>query len=204
PVYAPSAVAARGGKFRFLHGSPGYVVPTEVPDPVVLIEQYKTAAINAKKAGFDGIELHAANGYLIQQFFDNTINHRTDKWGGSYINRCRFGLEALKVIVDVWGADKVGVKLNPAGGYNDAGMPIEDTLETYSHFIKEADAMGLAYICLVRYAKKLDSTFDGKPRATKHDVLASYSPLIKHSAILLNANVTPTEADQLIQEGKIA
>lgn len=68
--------------------------------------------------------MHAANGYLVQQFLDNTANQRTDQWGGSYINRCRFGLEALKVLTEVWGADKVGVKLNPAGGYNDVGFVI--------------------------------------------------------------------------------
>lgn len=68
--------------------------------------------------------MHAANGYLVQQFLDNTANQRTDQWGGSYINRCRFGLEALKVLTEVWGADKVGVKLNPAGGYNDVGCVI--------------------------------------------------------------------------------
>ncbi|KAI5118410.1 hypothetical protein M0805_002862 [Coniferiporia weirii] len=203
PVYAPSAISARGGKFRFLPGAPGYVTPTEIPDPTVIIEQYKQAAINAKEAGFDGVELHGANGYLVQQFLDNTSNVRTDKWGGSYINRCRFGLEALKVLIEVWGADKVGLKVNPAAGYNDLGMTLEDTLETYSHFIKEADALGLAYICLVRYAPKLDITINGELRATQHDVLGSYSPLIKHASVLLNGDVTPPEADQLISEGKI-
>jgi len=203
PVYAPSAISARGGKFRFILGVPGYVTPTELPDPSTIIALYKQAAINAKEAGFDGVELHAANGYLVQQFLDNTANQRTDQWGGSYINRCRFGLEALKVLTEVWGADKVGVKLNPAGGYNDIGMTLEDTLETYSHFVKEADSLGLAYICLSRYAAKMDSSFDGKLRATQHDVLASYGPLIKNAAILLNADVSPPEAAQLISEGKI-
>ncbi|EJC99585.1 FMN-linked oxidoreductase [Fomitiporia mediterranea MF3/22] len=203
PVYAPSAVAARGGKFRYLPGTPGYVTPTEVPDPTILIEQYKNAAVNAKEAGFDGVELHAANGYLVQQFLDNTINFREDKWGGSTENRCRFGLEVLKVLVDVWGADKVGVKLNPCGGYNDAGMTLEETIETYSHFIKESNAIGLAYVCLARYAAKMDVEFDGKKRATRHDVLATYSPLFTQSKLLLNADVSPQEADQLISENKI-
>ena len=67
------------------------------------------------------IPVHGANGYLVQQFLDNTINFRNDKWGGSVRNRARFGLEVLEVLVDIWGADKVGVKLSPAGGYNDAG-----------------------------------------------------------------------------------
>ncbi|KAL5492855.1 hypothetical protein ACEPAI_4303 [Sanghuangporus weigelae] len=203
PVYAPSAVAARGGNFRHLPGTPGYVTPTEVPDPTILIEQFRNAAVNAKEAGFDGVELHGANGYLVQQFLDNTINFRNDRWGGSTENRARFGLEILKVLVDIWGADKVGVKLNPAGGYNDAGMTLEDTIETYSYFIKEADAIGLAYVCFVRYAAKLDTEFDGKKRATQHDVLGTYGPLLKRAKVLLNADVSPQEADQLIADKRI-
>ncbi|KAH8116735.1 FMN-linked oxidoreductase [Phellopilus nigrolimitatus] len=204
PVYAPSAIAARGGKFRFLPGAPGYVTPTEIKDPTIIIDQYRQAAINAKEAGFDGIELHAANGYLVHEFLDNTSNLRTDKWGGSASNRSRFGLEVLKVLAQVWGADKVGVKIMPAGGYNDVGMTIKDTLETYSYFIKEADALGLAYICLTRYAAKMDQIIDGKLRATQHDVLTTYSPLIKRSSIMLNADVSPQEADELISDNKIA
>ena len=65
--------------------------------------------------------MHGANGYLVHQFFDNTVNDRTDEWGGSVENRTRFGLEALKVLIDVWGADKVGVRISPSGGYNDMG-----------------------------------------------------------------------------------
>ena len=68
--------------------------------------------------------MHGANGYLIHQFLDNTINSRKDKWGGSVENRARFGLEVLKVVTDIWGADKVGIKLSPAGGYNDTGYVI--------------------------------------------------------------------------------
>ena len=67
------------------------------------------------------LQVHGANGYLVQQFLDNTSNHRTDRWGGSAENRSRFGLEVLKEIVAIWGADQVGVKLNPCGGYNDMG-----------------------------------------------------------------------------------
>ncbi|KAM6492767.1 oye family NADH-dependent flavin oxidoreductase [Amanita muscaria] len=73
PVYAPSAISARGGKFRFLPGAPGYVTPTELPDPWVIIKQFREAAVNAKAAGFDGVELHGANGYLIAQFLDNRV-----------------------------------------------------------------------------------------------------------------------------------
>ncbi|KAF5311039.1 hypothetical protein D9619_008121 [Psilocybe cf. subviscida] len=202
PVFAPSAISARGGKFRTIQGVPGYVAPTAVPDPWVIVEQFKQAAINAKKAGFDGVELHGANGYLIQQFLDNTANHRTDQWGGSVENRARFGLEVLKVLVEVFGCN-VSVKLSPAGGYNDVGMPLQDTLDTYSYFITEADNLNLSYFTLLRYNESFDVVYDGEHRATKFDVLESFRPLIKNAKVFLNASVTPEEGETLVAAGKI-
>lgn len=104
--------------------------PTEIIDPTEFIAQFKQAAINAKKAGFDGVErklsmvfspmlsivsslVHGANGYLVHQFLDSTANHRTDKWGGSVENRTRFALEILKELVEVWGPD-VALKISPS------------------------------------------------------------------------------------------
>ncbi|KIJ36200.1 hypothetical protein M422DRAFT_232710 [Sphaerobolus stellatus SS14] len=205
PVWAPSAIAARGGKFRTLPGMPGYVTPMELPDPWVIIEQFKNASIRAKEAGFDGVELHGANGYLPHQFLDSTSNKRTDIWGGSVENRARFMLEATKALVSVWGADRVAIKLNPAGGYNDMGMPLEETLETFTYLIKELDELKLAYIALARYIPMFDPVIDGKckTRATQHDVLSSYRPFVKHTKLVLNGGLTPSEADSLIQSGEI-
>jgi hypothetical protein len=95
-------------QFRDLPDSPGYIVPTEIPEPEKILDQYTNAAKIAKEAGFDGVELHSANGYLVEQFLSDSANVRTDKWGGSVENRCRFGLEAVKRLIDVWGADRVG------------------------------------------------------------------------------------------------
>ncbi|KIJ70381.1 hypothetical protein HYDPIDRAFT_172213 [Hydnomerulius pinastri MD-312] len=203
PVYAPSAIAARGGKFRFLPGQPGYVTPTAIPDPKTIIEQFKRAAINAKEAGFDGVELHGANGYLVHQFLDSTANQRTDEYGGSIENRCRFGLEVLKELVSIWGSKRVAVRLSPAGGYNDMGMPLEENIATFKHFISAADDMDLAYIALVRYFAPFDPIIDGKLRATVHDVLESYRPNIKKAALFLNAGLSPEEAEELIAKNKI-
>jgi len=198
PVYAPSAISAKGGKFRALPGTPGYVTPTAVEDPTIIVEQFRHAAVNAKEAGFDGVEVHGANGYLIHQFLDSTSNLRTDQWGGGPEGRARFGLEVLKAVSEVWGADRVGIKLSPGGGYNDMGMPLEETVETYSYFISEADKLGLAYICLVRYVANLD----GAKRGTPHDIAATYSPLIKRSKIILNGGFTPHEAEEFVASGK--
>ncbi|KAK7049824.1 hypothetical protein VNI00_005254 [Paramarasmius palmivorus] len=204
PVYAPSAIAARGGKFRFLPGEPGYVTPTEIDDPRKLIALYKTAAINAKEAGFDGVELHGANGYLVHQFLDSTSNKRTDQWGGSVENRSRFGLEVLKELISVWGADRVAIKLNPTGGYNDVGMSLEDTLETFRYFVTEADKLKLAYINLVRYVELMDPTIDGKKRAIPHDIVESYGPYVKNSLLFLNGGIFPDEGAKLVKDGKAA
>ncbi|KAF7304947.1 Oxidored-FMN domain-containing protein [Mycena kentingensis (nom. inval.)] len=203
PVYAPSAIGARGGKFRFLEGKPGYVKPSELPDPEVIIEQFKTAAINAKEAGFDGVELHGANGYLVAQFLDSNANQRTDKWGGSPENRARFALETLKALVEVFGSN-VSVKLSPAGGYNDMGMPLEETVATYGYLLTEADKLGLAYVTLVRYSEGMDPEYDGKRRATKHDVVGTFAPFLKKTPLFINAGVTPAEAEQLVSSGVAA
>ncbi|KAF9478935.1 FMN-linked oxidoreductase [Pholiota conissans] len=202
PVYAPSAISARGGKFRTIEGQPGYVTPTAVEDPQVIIQQFKDAAVNAKKAGFDGVQLHGANGYIVSQFLDSNSNKRTDKWGGSIENRARFGLEVLKSLVEVYGHD-VAVKISPAGGYNDMGMPLQETLDTFSYYISEVDKLGLSFIELVRYSPKFDVEYDGVSRATKHDVLASYRPFIKNTKLFLNADVTAQEGEVLVSEGKI-
>ncbi|KAJ4465266.1 hypothetical protein C8J55DRAFT_528841 [Lentinula edodes] len=203
PVYGPSAIAARGGKFRFLPGTPGYVTPTEIDDPMKLVALYKQAAINAKEAGFDGVEVHGANGYLVHEFLDSGSNLRMDSWGGSIENRSRFGLEVLKAVSEVWGPDRVGIKLSPAGGYNDMGMPLEETLETYNYFIAQVDKLGLAYIVLQRYTQFLDPIIDGKRRAIDHDVIGAYGHLVKRSTLLSNGSFTPEEAAQTVSEGKV-
>ncbi|KAF4610691.1 hypothetical protein D9613_007104 [Agrocybe pediades] len=203
PVYAPSAISARGGKFRTIEGQPGYTTPTAVEDPWLIINQYKQAAINAKKAGFDGVELHGANGYIIHQFLDSTSNHRTDQWGGSIENRSRFGLEAIKAVKEVYGRN-VAIKLSPAGGYNDMGMPLPETIDTFSYFITEADKLDLAYITLMRYSPYLDVEYEpGVKRGIQHDTLETYRPFIKNTKLILNVNVTPEEGEELVSSGKV-
>ncbi|KAJ7580141.1 hypothetical protein C8J56DRAFT_1006494 [Mycena floridula] len=196
PVYAPSAIAAKGGKYKL--PDPRYVTPTAVDDPETLIADYKHAAINAKEAGFDGVELHGANGYLVHQFLDYSSNIRTDKWGGSVENRARFGLETLKALIEVFGSDRVAIKLSPGAGFNDMGMPLQDTLDTYSYFITEADKLKLSYICLARYTVAMDPTGRGTP----HDVVESYRHLIKHPKAFFNNEFTPEEAAALVESGK--
>jgi 2,4-dienoyl-CoA reductase-like NADH-dependent reductase (Old Yellow Enzyme family) len=164
------------------------------------LSNLKKAAINAKEAGFDGVEIHGANGYLVTQFLDNTANQRTDQWGGSVENRSRFGLEVLKATKEVFGRN-VSIKLSPSGGYNDVGMPLPETVETYNYFITEAEKLDLAYIVLVRYGGDLE--IDGKIRGIKHDVLETFSPSVKNTKLFLNVQVSAEEGEKLVSAGKI-
>ncbi|KAG8954531.1 hypothetical protein FRC00_005848 [Tulasnella sp. 408] len=211
PVPGPSAVQARGGEGLFerfgLDKSSGYSMPEPIEDPTTIIADYKNAAVMAKEAGFDGVELHSANGYLVHQFLDFNSNKRTDEWGGSVENRCRFGLETLKALISIWGPDRVGIKINPCGGYDDVGMPLEETKETFTYYIQEILKLKLAYIQLVNYLSQMDPEFDGKKRGTPHDVLGTYGPLIKDPSnpatsdttkLLLNGGLNPDQANELI------
>ncbi|KAJ7611626.1 hypothetical protein FB45DRAFT_312665 [Roridomyces roridus] len=205
PVWGPSAIAARGGSFRFLPGNPGFVTPTELDEANIntIIAQFKEAAINAKEAGFDGVELHGSTGLLVHQFLDSTANQRTDKWGGSPENRARFALEVLKALKEVFGSN-VALKLGPTSGYNDVGMPLQETIDTYGYLLREASKLGLAYVVLVRYRSTHDPEFDGKKRGTPHDVVETYGPLLDGVPLFVNGLVSPTEAEELIQSGKAA
>jgi len=177
--------------------------PTAIEDPKTLVELYRNAAINAKEAGFDGVELHGGYGYLIHQFLDSSSNQRTDSYGGSAANRTRFALEALQAAIDIFGPKRVAIKLVPAGGGNDVGMPLNETIETFGYFLREAEKLDLAYVCFLRYTEAFDAIIDGKPRATKHDVLATYRPFLKTTPIFLNGDVEPEEAASLITSGQI-
>ena len=112
-----------------------------------VIDAYRQGAENALKAGFDGVEIHGANGYLIEQFLQSHTNLRTDRYGGSIENRTRFLMEVTQAVIDVWGADRVGVRLSPYGVANDSGEP--DPMPLYSHAIKSLDPLGLAYLHFV-------------------------------------------------------
>jgi N-ethylmaleimide reductase len=109
-----------------------------------VVESFRRAAINAQKAGFDGVEIHGANGYLIEQFLQSRTNLRTDQYGGSIENRARLLMEITQAVVEIWGADRVGVRLSPYGIANDSGEA--DPMPLYIHVIKSLDLFELAYL----------------------------------------------------------
>ena len=145
---APSAVAIPADLKTV--AADGQVVSYETPRALEtseipgLVEAYRQGAANALKAGFDGVEIHGANGYLIEQFLQSHTNLRTDQYGGSIENRTRFLMEVTKAVIEVWGADRVGVRLSPYGVANGSGEA--DPMPLYSHAITSLDPLGLAYL----------------------------------------------------------
>jgi N-ethylmaleimide reductase len=109
-----------------------------------IVAAFQQAARNAMDAGFDGVEIHGANGYLLEQFLQLRTNLRTDRYGGSIDNRARLLLEITQAAIDIWGADRVGVRLSPYGVANDSGEP--DPMPLYGHVVKSLDKLGLAYL----------------------------------------------------------
>jgi N-ethylmaleimide reductase len=145
---APSAVAiSTEYKTVTADGKPTtYETPRalETEEVAGIVAAFGQAARNALAAGFDGVEIHGANGYLLEQFLQSRTNLRTDRYGGSIENRARLLLEVTQAAIDVWGANRVGVRLSPYGIANDSGEP--DPMPLYGHVVKSLDRLGLAYL----------------------------------------------------------
>ncbi|WP_440072933.1 alkene reductase [Pseudomonas fragariae (ex Marin et al. 2024)] len=150
---APSAIKAEGNTY-----TAGGFVPVSMPRALEtgeipgIIEQYKHAAENAKRAGFDGIEVHSANSYLLDQFLRDSTNQRTDQYGGSIENRARLTLEVTQAIVDIWGSDRVGIRLSPVTP--DAGntAPDSNVMGLHGYLIQQLNIFNLAYLHFVEGA----------------------------------------------------
>ena len=149
PPVSSSAIKLNGDTIHSPAGKQPYETPRalETHEVAAVVQDYLRAAERAKAAGFDGIEIHAANGYLIDQFLQSKTNHRTDVYGGSLENRFRFLKEIVEAILNVWPADRVGVRLSPNGVFNDMGSP--DFRETFTDVAKRLNAFGLAYLHVV-------------------------------------------------------
>jgi N-ethylmaleimide reductase len=150
PPVAPSAVKPTGQSFT-RNGMQDMKTPraleTEEIPPIV--EDYRRAAANAKEAGFDGVEIHSANNYLLEQFLRDSTNHRQDAYGGSLENRLRFPLAAIEAVTGVWGGARVGVRISPAAT-SPGETPIDsDPMATYGTYLDRISALGLAYTHVV-------------------------------------------------------
>ncbi|MBY0383530.1 alkene reductase [bacterium] len=146
---APSAIAI-DGEVHTLEGKKPHVKPRALLDSEIpkYVSLFKQAAINAREAGFDGVEVHGANGYLIDQFLRDGSNKRTGPYGGSLQNRAKFLLEIMKEVISVWGADRVGLRLSPVNSYN--SMVDSDPVGLMTYVASEVNKLNIAYLHVMR------------------------------------------------------
>jgi len=161
-VLAPSAIALSGEMYTDVKGPQAYPTPKEMTldDIEHTQNEYVLAAKNAIEAGFDGVELHGANGYLIDQFINTASNKRTDKYGGSVENRGRFAIEVAQKVSVAIGPDRTAIRLSPYGVFNDAEI-FADLEDTFEYITKELSKLELAYIHIV------DHSSMGTPEVTE-------------------------------------
>lgn len=183
---APSAVKPEG-HVSLVRPTTEYETPRalETDEIPAIIESYRVAAENAKAAGFDGVELHGANGYLVDQFLQSKTNQRTDQYGGSVENRARFLLEVTDALISVWGAGRVGMHLAPRCDAHDMGD--DNPAETFGYVVSELDKREIAFIFTREH-------FD-EPGLT---------PQLKqqfHGAFIGNMNLTAEKGAELVEQG---
>jgi N-ethylmaleimide reductase len=193
----PSAIAAVGEAFT-INGrqkleAPRALTLAELPG---IIEQYRLGAANAKEAGFDGVELHGANGYLLDQFLRDGANHRTDAYGGSIENRARLPLEVTDAVISVWGPSRVGYKISPY--FSNLGMSDSAPIETFSYLAKELGARGIAYLHIAEAVSGAAVAPAGTTRATPILRRLFGGPVIANGGYTIesaNAAIASNEAD---------
>lgn len=184
---APSAIAA-SGHVSLVRPIKPFVTPRalELNEMPQVVAAYKKGAQNAKLAGFDGVELHGANGYLLDQFLQDSTNHRTDKYGGSTENRARLMLEATDACIDVYGAGRVAMHLSPRADAH--GMGDSDRQKTFTYVARELSKRKIAFICA--------------RESIGHDRLG---PTLKQAfggVYIANENFTRETAEQVISAGE--
>ena len=182
---APSAIAAKGAMWTDAQGMQPMPVPEELTTAEVraVVDEFALAARNAKLAGFDGIELHSANGYLPNQFLSPNTNQRTDEYGGFPENRIRFVLEVIDAMTAAWEPGRIGIRLSPAGTFNDINDP--DAAVTYPLLATELAKRNLAWLHLVK---------PNVPTFTDWAALRANFP----GTLILNLGLTKETGEQLI------
>jgi len=190
---APSAIPITGDEVHTPEGKKPYVTPRELRDDELpgIVAGFKKAAENAKAAGFDGVEVHGANGYLLDEFLRDGANKRTGPYGGSIENRARLMLEVLDAVISVWGADRVGLRISPLNSYN--SMIDSDPIAVTTYIAEQANVRGLAYLHVMR------SDFF---QAQQGDVMTPARAVFK-GVLVGNMGYTADEADKAIASGQL-
>jgi N-ethylmaleimide reductase len=196
-----SPVSPSGIPFESLVSTPqGWLQPsppraldiTEIPG---IIEDYRKAAERAKAAGFEGVELHGANGYLPDQFLQDGSNKRTDAYGGSIENRCRFMLEILEALVSVWGGDRVAVRIGPSGKFN--GMSDSNPGALFDYLAEQLNQFGLAYLHIVEPRVKGNAVIAEGQAAIAAERLRQ----IFEGTIIAAGGFEPDSAEAIVEKG---
>mgnify|MGYP000850486877 CR=1 FL=1 len=193
---APSALRP-AGEAMTLAGMKPFVTPRALETDEIpgLVEQYRIAAKNADMAGFDGIEVHGANGYLLDQFTRDSANTRDDAYGGSIENRCRFPLAVTDAIVDVWGADRVGYRISPFQPYND--ISDSDPAATFGYLASELAKRDLLYLHMV----EMGDPAEGDDFVSARDPLFAQLREIWPNTLITNGGYDRAKADAVIGTG---
>ena len=195
PAVSASALKINGDLIHTPNGKEPYETPRALATAEVaaVVADYRRAAERAKAAGFDGVEIHAANGYLIHQFLDTKTNQRTDRYGGSVENRYRFLREIVEAILTVWPAARVGVRLSPNGNFNDTGAP--DFRATFTYVAAQLSAYGLAYLHV------MDGLAFGFHEQGKPMTLPEFRAVFS-GPLMGNCGYTQETAEEAIASGK--
>lgn len=190
----PSAIPIANDEIHTPEGKKPYETPRALRDDELpaIVAGFRLAAQNAIGAGFDGVEVHGANGYLLDQFLRDGSNHRTGPYGGSLENRARLLLEVVDAVVSVWGAGRVGVRISPVNSFND--MKDSDPVGLTRHIAEQLDRRGIAFLHVMR------ADFFGIQKA---DVIAAARGAFK-GALVGNMGYTPAEAAQAVTDGTLA
>lgn len=159
------------------------------------VQEFKKAAQNAKDAGFDGVEIHSSNGYLIHQFFNKNANTRTDEYGGSIQNKARFFFEVIDAVNEVWEETKIGVRLNPSLHETFGIIATEETIPTFDYIVEKLNAYNLAYLHLSQpFTDVSEIDF------LVTDIAKHYRPLYK-GTLMINGGYDQEKANKIIREG---
>ncbi|MDU4301766.1 MAG: alkene reductase [Eikenella corrodens] len=190
---APSAIKIEGMQHFTSRGAKDFEIPREMTaaDIHQTIDDYVQAAKNAIAAGFDGVELHAANGYLPQQFLSDSANLRTDEYGGSIENKARFTLDVMRALIGAVGGGKVGIKISPLHPY--AGIAFDDPSATYTYLINELNKLDFAFVELM----KRSPMFPLLPHYPADDEIERFGKLVKHTLIAGTAYTRDTGEAEL-------
>lgn len=193
---APSAIRP-AGEAMTLSGMKPFVTPRalDVAEIESLVSQYGVAAKNADMAGFDGVEVHGANGYLLDQFTRDSTNSRKDDYGGSVENRCRFPLAVTDAITGVWGTERVGYRISPFQPYND--IADSDPATTFTYLVKELAKRELIYLHIVEMG---DDRGDGGFPASRDPLFAELREIWPNT-LITNGGYNRQMADSVIDAG---